>query len=48
MVTNSLSYLVLAHVLLFSRVIKSPYEIEVMRYANKISSMAHKQVGERA
>ena len=43
-VTYYLTILVLAPVVTFSRVIKSPYEIEVMRYTNKISSMAHKEV----
>jgi len=35
---------VLAYLYNYSRVIKTPYEVEVIRYSNKISSMAHKEV----
>ena len=35
---------ILAYLYHCSRVIKTPYEVEVIKYVNKISSMAHKEV----
>ena len=40
-----LFYHILSHASLSSRVIKTPMEIEVLRYANAVSSMAHCEVG---